>query len=97
MSVSGSDSDPPLLRDRGASSVSLGEREARPGLLLRHPDGKSLFKESEVSLLESRLEVKVGEDRVKKIDLSADRLQAYVELVDEAGEHLKMPLQSCSV
>ena len=76
------DSDSPLLPHRGRD---------RPGLLLRHPDDKSpfnlKFKESDVSLLESRLEVKIGEDKVKKIKLSADRLHAYVELVDEAGEH----------
>lgn len=69
----------------GEGSPSLGAREARPGLLLRSPDGSSPFKESDGELLESRLELKVGEGNVKKIEFSADRLQAYVELVDEAG------------
>ena len=72
------------MSDRKASPRS-GAREARPGLLLRSPDGSTPFKETDRELLELRLEVKVGEEKVKKIELSRDKLQAYVELVDEAG------------
>ena len=68
------------------SDSPLQGRE-RPGLLLRHPDGRIPFMESDVPLLEAKLEVKIGEDKVKQIELSADKMQAYVELVDEAGEH----------
>lgn len=69
-------------------SPSPGDRErlARPGIVLRRAGSHSSFKEHENFLLETKLEVKVGENKVQKIDFSADGLQAYVELVDEAGE-----------
>lgn len=66
------------------ASLSLGPRVARPGLSLRSADG-SPFKDHEGELLEAKLEARIGEDMVKKIDFSVDRLQAYVELHDEAG------------
>lgn len=66
-------------------TMSLGARDARPGLLIQHPKSHTLFKESDKDLLESRLETKIGEKKMKKIDFSDDRLQAYVELEDETG------------
>ena len=66
-------------------TTSLGARDDRPGLLIRHSEPHTLFKESDKDLLESRLEMKIGEEKVKKIDFSDDRLQAYVELENETG------------
>lgn len=68
------------------ASLSLGERFARPGIAMRPPLGHSPFKESDRDLLESKLEVKIGENQVKKMDFSADRLQAFVELESESGK-----------
>lgn len=70
---------------------TLGERdpEARPGILLCSSETNRPFKESDRELLESRLELKIGEDKVKKVELSADKLQAYVELEDESGSYLR--------
>jgi hypothetical protein len=64
----------------------LSERFVRPGILLSPGEDQPPFREDDSSLLESKIEVKIGEDTVKKIDLSADGLQAYVELENEAGE-----------
>ena len=66
------------------ASLSLGERFAKPGVVL-HTEGNIAFSELHRQLLEAKLEVKVGEYHVKKIDFSADGLQAYVEFEDEAG------------
>lgn len=73
------------MSDSDSESLTLGEREARPGILVRSPETSTPFKESDRELLELKLEVKIGEDKVKKIDFSSDKLQAYVELVDESG------------
>ena len=67
-------------------SLSLVERLERPGIVLRQAQSQP-FREVDKELLESRLEVKIGENKVKKIDFSPDRLQAYVELEDEAGTY----------
>ena len=55
---------------------------AKPGILLQPTQP---FKEGDKDLLELRLEVKIGEGKVKRIDFSPDGLQAFVELHDEAG------------
>lgn len=52
---------------------------------MRLPDSHCCFVEKDKELLESKLEVKIGENKVKKIDFSSNGLQAYVELEDEAG------------
>ena len=62
--------------------MSLGARDDWPGLLIRHPEPHTPFKETDKQLL---VEVKIGEEKVKKIGFSDDRLQAYVELEDETG------------
>ena len=69
------------------ASLSLCERFEKPGIVLRHghAERNSTFSDHELELLETKLEVKVGENRVKKIAFSADRLQAYVEFENEAG------------
>ena len=64
---------------------SLCERFANPGIVLCHTEGNTSFKTFELDLLETKLEVKVGENQVKNLAFSADRLQAYVEFEDEAG------------
>ena len=67
-----------------ADSSANGEG-TRPGLLLRPPDPSVPFRDSDVDLLESRVELKIGEDTVKKIELSTDKMEAYVELKDVKG------------
>ena len=62
---------------------------AKPGLLLRPQEGQPPFKkETDRDLLESKLEVKVGEGQVKEIKFSADGFQAHVELEDDAGKSI---------
>lgn len=67
------------------SSPSLSEMFARPGIAMRPALGQVPLKESDMELLESKLEVKIGENLVKKIEFSADG-QAFVELENEAGK-----------
>ena len=64
-----------------------GGGETRPGLRLQWPASDRPFNvELEKDLLESRLEMKIGEeDSVKKISFSDDKIQAYVELENESG------------
>ena len=57
----------------------------RPGIVVRPPCPGTLFKDTDLDLLESRLETKVGEGKVKKIELSKDKMEFYVELNDTAG------------
>ena len=66
-------------------SPSLDARMERPGLVVRQGAGEQKFQEGDRERLGNRLELKIGEDKVKKIEFSSDRLQAYVELEDEAG------------
>lgn len=66
-------------------NLGMGERLARPGILLRPAETHGCFGENDKDLLESRLEVKIGENKVKRIEFSSNGLQAYVELEDEAG------------
>ena len=58
---------------------------SRPGILIRPPDPSQPFRDTDLDLLESRLETKIGEGQVKKIELSDDKMEAYVELEDAAG------------
>lgn len=69
-------------------SLNLGERLARPGILIRPTSTQGCFGVKDKELLESKIEVKIGENKVKMVELSSDGLQAYVELVDEAGNSL---------
>ncbi len=57
----------------------------RPGIVVRPPDPSTPFKDSDLDLLESRLETKIGEHKVKKMELSADKMEFYVELNDATG------------
>ena len=64
---------------------SGGGGEARPGIRLQWPASDRPFMEGDKDLLESRLEVKIGEHSVKEIFFSDDKIQAYVELKNESG------------
>ncbi len=57
----------------------------RPGILIRPPDPNLPFKDTDLDLLEAKLEMKIGEDKVKKIELSPEKMEAYVELKNVAG------------
>ena len=72
------------IMSSSAAAVPADRERTRPGILIRPPDSNP-FKDTDLDLLESRLELKIGEDKVKKIELSADKTEVYVELEDTAG------------
>ena len=70
----------------GSSHHKIMESRARPGIVLRKESGNAFLAATDEKLLISELEVKIGENKIKKINFSRDGLQAYVELEDEQGE-----------
>ena len=84
------DSEPP--------PAAGGGEWRRPGILIRSADLKTPFKDSDLDLLESRVENKIGDDKVKQIEFSADKMEAYVELEDAAGKYCVLRSNlSCSI
>ena len=57
-----------------------------PGLLFRYPQADRPFDlENDSDLLDAKIETKIGPDKIKIIEFSDNRMHAYVELIDKAG------------
>lgn len=53
-----------------------------PGVLFRSPEADCPF---DPDLLDAKIEAKIGENKIKTTEFSDDGMQAYVELIDKAG------------
>lgn len=67
-----------------------------PGVLLRSPQADWPFDPMHTELLYTKIELKIGEDKIKNIEFSKDRMQAYVELIDKAGNIAHVFMQVAS-